>query len=180
MADEPAAAAPTPPAPKPGLFAGLGGGAKKPAIGASEIADLASDISNASTRLRILEERYENLRKKMLVVEQNMLQNNKKLMTEIRASDEQIKDFGHVIEQMKEELKLIVRELKLTAKSDEMQQLKKYISVWEPLNFVTRKEVSKIIEDVIEEKLPELAEKGFFEEEIRKAMKSAMGGKGTK
>jgi len=141
--------------PSGGIKASLFGGPKKPAGTPIEVAQLAGDISTASTRLRILEERYENLRKKILVIEQNMLQNNKKLMTEIRASDDQIKDFGQVIEQMKEELKLIVRELKLTAKSDDMAQLKKYIGVWEPLNFVSRNEVKKLIDDAVDEKLKE-------------------------
>ena len=157
-----------------GLAASLFGGGKKAATGGPQVSDLTTEINAASTRLRILEERYENLRKKILVIEHNMLQNNKKVMAEIRASDDQVKEFGHVIEQMKEELKLIIRELKLTAKSDEMEQLKRYISVWEPLNFVTRNEVKKLIGDIIEEKIPELAQKGFFEEEIRKAMKGAM------
>ena len=131
----------------------LFGGSKKPVIGTAEIAQIATDVGNVSTRLRILEERYENLRKKILVIEQNMLQNNKKLMTEILASDDSVKEFGRIIETMKEELKLIVRELKLTAKTDEMELLKKYIAVWEPLNFVTRNEVGKLIDDALNDKM---------------------------
>ncbi|MBU0615543.1 MAG: hypothetical protein KJ601_05600 [Nanoarchaeota archaeon] len=160
----------------------LFGAPKKPAIGSQEIAQIVEDVNNVSTRLKILEERYENLRKKLQVIEQNMLENNKKVLLEVKTSEEEIKEFNKVMEQMKQDLRLIIRELKLTAKNDEVQVLKKYIQVWEPLNFVQRKELDKILNELIEDKLEDLSirlqEQGFIEDMIRTTLKKVLGEKG--
>ena len=60
-------------------------------------------------------------------------------MTEIRGTLGKIED----------KVLLIIKELKLCAKKDEVQLLKKYVNLWEPINFVTRKEVEHIIESVL-------------------------------
>ena len=74
--------APAPPKKKPGLFA------PKPKPGANlekNVAEIAAEMNNIGRRLRVLEERYTSLRKKTQVTDQNMLNANKKVMTEVQA-----------------------------------------------------------------------------------------------
>jgi hypothetical protein len=41
---------------------------------------------------------------------------------------------------------LVVRELKRTAGIEEVQTLKKYVEFWNPMNFVTQRDLDKAIE----------------------------------
>ena len=50
-----------------------------------------------------------------------------------------------------EKMKMIIKELKLCSKSEDLTVLKKYIDLWDPVRFVTQNEVEKIIEEKIEE-----------------------------
>ena len=42
---------------------------------------------------------------------------------------------------------LLVKELKMSATKEELSVLQKYLSYWEPLNFVTRQELDKILSE---------------------------------
>jgi hypothetical protein len=117
------------------------------------IADLSSQLINVSRRLRILEERYLNLRKKTQVSDQNMLSVQKNVSKELRATHDEMLEFRRDFMDLKDKVKLIVRELKTSAKSDELEIIKKYVNLWEPINFVTRGEVDTIVERAVKEKL---------------------------
>ena len=47
---------------------------------------------------------------------------------------------------------LIIKELRQTAGIEEMMTLKKYIEYWNPLNFVTQRDVERIVESKLNEK----------------------------
>ena len=83
MADEALAlGGPSPfgPAPVPPERKGFFGGAK-PAPGPSpEVTGLSEQINGLAARIRVSEERFNELRKKLLFIEQNMLTNHKKLL----------------------------------------------------------------------------------------------------
>jgi len=135
---------------------------KKPSIFARHekeptgtISDLSSQLINISRRLRILEERYLNLRKKTQVSDQNMLAIQKNVARELRATHDELLEFRRDFMDLKDKVKLIVRELKTSAKSDELEIIKKYVNLWEPINFVTRGEVDSIVERAVREKLEE-------------------------
>ena len=51
------------------------------------------------------------------------------------------------IEDLKEKLSILGEENKLGATKEEVGVLQKYVNYWEPLNFVTRKEIDKIIDE---------------------------------
>ena len=49
-----------------------------------------------------------------------------------------------------EKIDLIIKELKLTAGKEELMTLKKYIDLWNPMNFVTQRDVERVIEEKLE------------------------------
>lgn len=124
--------------PKRGLFK------KEPAADTG----LGEDISNISRRLRMLEERYVNLRNRTQVIDQNMLLHNKKQITDIKTIDSDINYLKNEINNVNEKIDLIINDLKDTAKKEDIEVLQKYINLWDPMNFVTRKEVEKLIKEV--------------------------------
>ncbi|MFC1741427.1 hypothetical protein ACFL3V_02740 [Nanoarchaeota archaeon] len=185
MADNPAAppgnappgtqpgATPPPPAKSGGLFA------PKPKAGGVDlnksVSDIAGELNNVSRRLMMLEERYTNLRKKTQVTDQNMLSNNKKVMTEIQTSHSQMDDLKKQLNDMVDKMKIIVRELKECAKRQEVEVLQKYINIWEPVKFVTRDSVVKLVADEVESQFKDLnirlQQEDYIKEHIRVALR---------
>ena len=60
-------------------------------------------------------------------------------------------DLKKAVESMDEKLVTIIKELKHAAKIGDVEVLKKYIEIWQPLDFVTRDQVEKIVKDFIAE-----------------------------
>ncbi len=131
---------------------GFFGGKREDAPGQS-IADLSMQISNLSRRLRILEERYTALRKKTQDTDQMVLGFSKEVSSEMKASHSELVDFRREFYDLRDKVKLIVKELKECAKADELKVLERYLNLWEPMQFVTRNEVDRLVEEKVAERL---------------------------
>ncbi len=116
-----------------------------------DFAAMINEINSLSRRVRIMEERYNNLRRKTQVTEQNMLLTHKKVMNEVRMMSEDMIEIKRDIMDVKDKVKLVIKELQSCAKKEDVDTLSKYINLWEPVNFVTRNEVEKLIRDILEE-----------------------------
>ncbi|RMF55238.1 hypothetical protein D6745_02795 [Candidatus Woesearchaeota archaeon] len=105
------------------------------------LVSLMQSVSNLGFRVRILEEKYVNLRKKNQVTDQNMLESNKRIAVEIRAINADILELNHQLSDLSDEIKLIKAELKEAAKKNDLHLLERYLSYWEPLSFATKSDV---------------------------------------
>lgn len=114
--------------------------------------ELTKQITMLSRKIRINEERSMNLRKKTQMIEHNILSNHKKVLTEMRFMNEEIADLKKEIIGLKTKLATFAHELSETAKKEDFSVLERYINLWEPVNFVTRNEVERVIKDILEEK----------------------------
>ncbi|MBW2970335.1 hypothetical protein KY309_02400 [Candidatus Woesearchaeota archaeon] len=146
MANETLAMEPEAPAPaKKGLF-----GPKTPPP--PETSPATEQINLLTARLRVGEERYSELRKKFLVVEQNMLSNHKKAMAEIKALQTELNEMKRTIQAVEDKIITIIKELRLTARKEDIDVMKKYLDIWDPVKFVTSEQVEKIIDDKLGKK----------------------------
>ncbi|MEM4239636.1 MAG: hypothetical protein QXM31_01100 [Candidatus Woesearchaeota archaeon] len=150
-------AMPAPP-PKKGLF-----GTPKPAPApAPEITGLSEQINALAARMRVSEERFNELRKKLFFIEQNMLSNHKKALSEIKSSNEEIDELRHRLDEVGERVVTIIKELRLTARKSDMDVMKRYIELWDPVKFVTADFAEKIAREIVEEKLGKSQETKTF------------------
>lgn len=136
---------PPKPEPKKGIFS------SKEEPSPNIISDISAQLNNASRSLKSLEDKYTTLRNKSQVTEHNMIANDRKIMADIKLVNSEIMDLKVELNDMREKLILLVKELKLGATKEEIKLLQKYISYWEPLNFVTRQEFEKVLS---EQKIP--------------------------
>ena len=144
--------APTPAAPpKKGFFA-------PKAEPMPDISGMTEQINAMAARVRIGEERYSELRKKLLLVEQNMLSNHKKAMTEIKTLQTDLMEMKRTIQAVEDRIITIIKELRLTARKEDIDVMKRYLDLWDPVKFVTHEQVDKLIDEKLgkpeEEKLP--------------------------
>ncbi len=123
----------------------------KEALGPSvdNVNAISSELSLVNRRVRVLEERYNNLRRKSQLTEQNMLATNKKSITDIKALTTEIDDIKKEVDIIKSTIRQVIDELKKTAKREEVKVLSKYINLWEPIKFVTHEEVEKIVKYIV-------------------------------
>jgi len=137
--------APMPPA-KKGLFS------SKQAPGPSpEVLGLTEQLNGIAARLRVSEERFNELRKKISFIEQNMLTNHRKLLGDLKASDGETDDLRHKLAEIEDRVITIIKELRMTARKGDIDVLKRYIELWNPVKFVTADYAEKIARDILEE-----------------------------
>lgn len=115
------------------------------------IGDIINDINSLTRRIRMLEERYYNIRKKTQLTDQNMIEDNKKLITQIQNFSGNLKDLKKKIVEISEKLSMFDEEIKDTAKKSDLAVIDKYLEFWEPINFLTEKEAVLLINDVLDE-----------------------------
>ncbi len=112
----------------------------------------AVDITDLVRRLRMSEERQENIRKKMQMIEQNMLAMQKKLATETKMLNLSLTETAAKIEDLAEKMSILIKEIQLSAKKEDLDVIKKYLDYWSPVEFVTLGKVEKIVQEKLEEK----------------------------
>ncbi len=133
-----------------GTFSNLFGGHEKKGP-APEVVSMRHDINSLSRRIRELEERAQNLRKKVQMTDYTQMNQNKRYQQEIKVINSEINDLRHIMNDLDNKMLLLIKELRMCAKKEDVKVLNKYIGMWEPINFVTRKEVENIVRDAIEE-----------------------------
>jgi hypothetical protein len=141
---QPNAAMP-PPQQRPGLFS-------KPAPPPSMSPEIAESLTETIRRLRVLEERYTTMHRKVQVNEQNSLLKHKKMESDIKRLALELREAREELATLRDSMRTFVKELQGGAKREEVEVLKRYINLWEPLNFVSRNELSKILDELLEQK----------------------------
>ena len=119
----------------------------------ADVMELSEVVRDTSGRIRVIEERYSNLRKILQVNEQNTLKISRDLKSEVKMLSDEVIEIKTLLSDMKDELKLVISELKVSAKKEDVTVLEKYINLWEPLNFVTQRDVDSIVRRAVENAL---------------------------
>lgn len=117
-----------------------------------EPAPVSEEVEATINRLRVMEERYTNLQTELRVTEENMIRRGKKLTTDIKTLTLDINELRKEINEIKDKVLLIIKEMQSGAKKEDVTVLQKYIDMWEPMNFVTHKEVQEIIDEKLAQK----------------------------
>lgn len=135
----------------PAKSKGLSFGAPKPKAG-EEAPQTSEDIAELTRRIRTMEERYNTLQSKTQLIEQNMLSYHKQAIGETKTINTDFRELRREIEEIKDKILTLIKELQLSAKKDEVKILERYINLWEPVNFATRKEVEEMIQEAFRDK----------------------------
>lgn len=115
--------------------------------------------SDAGARVRALESKYNLLAEHVLTINRNMIDEYKNLTEDLKTVSKQFKELKIEIEKIKTTVKSFANEFDFFAKKQDLKVLEKYINLWNPMEFITNKELDKILES----------------QEISKARKSRRG-----
>jgi hypothetical protein len=106
---------------------------------------LNTKINDIATRLKILEERYMTLRKKAELGEQNVVESQKEHFEELHTLKESVMDIKHTLRDVTEKVSLLSEEISHFATKNDLVVLQRYVEFWEPMDFVTRKEINDFL-----------------------------------
>ncbi|MFH1972831.1 MAG: hypothetical protein ABIJ18_05120 [archaeon] len=96
-------------------------------------------------RIRVLESKQNLFSEKLLVMNQNMIEEYKKVMIEMKRVNDGIKQTEEDMENIKNILRHLSEEAGKFAMKEDVKVLEKYINLWNPLKFVTEKDVMELI-----------------------------------
>lgn len=122
----------------------FGIGLKKEEVAQAPTVD--TDMVSLLRRLRVLEERYGNLRKKAVVIEQNQIIIKNQIQSEIKSIDMEMVSLKKEYIDIDSKINLIQKELENLADAHEIRYLTKYLEFFSPANLITVKELDKRIE----------------------------------
>jgi hypothetical protein len=125
---------------------------KKQPVDADVVGRVSKNVNSLAANLRILEERYATLRNKSQVSEQGIISLEKEVRSDIKMLSGDVLELKRDINDIKDKLRLIGAELKNLVNKDEFRVMERYLDMWQPMNFVTRNELNKLLEQKEKEK----------------------------
>lgn len=140
------------PPPPPRKHEGLLNFGHAPQQEAPDFSGMTTDMNTLGRRLRLLEEGFTNLRRFFQVMEENIISKNKHYSAEIKTLASDISEIRKEIQELKDKLILVIRELQSVARKEEVKVLEKYISMWNPIKFVSQNEIEQIINEVLDKR----------------------------
>jgi predicted nucleic acid-binding protein len=133
----------------------------------SDMMVAGSELNNVATRLKILEERYSTLRNKSQITEQNIIEVEKNHYDDLRIINDDMSSLKHRLREITEKISLLSDEVSQFAHRNDLKVVQKYVEYWQPVDFVTRKEVN----DFLRKKFHEPTQKNSSKKESSKEEK---------
>jgi len=105
------------------------------------------ELSKIYIWIKGVESKLNTLRREFDVLKEDSSKKYDKLTKEIKTTNDDLIELKREREKVNEKIDLIIKELKLTAGKEALDTLKKYIDLWSPMNFVTQRDVERIVEE---------------------------------
>lgn len=93
-----------------------------------------------------LETKVNNLLREVDLIKNDFIKKSNNYRKEIKSLSEELLEVKHAQEKTSQKMELMIKELKRTAGLEEVETLKKYIEFWNPLTFVTQKDLQRALE----------------------------------
>lgn len=110
--------------------------------------DIASFITELANRIKSIERKQDFLTEKLLMINQNLIQEYKKLTSTLKSKSEELDQLKKEFSELKNVLKHLTEEAVRFARKEDLDALENYINLWNPLKFVTEQDLKKILEEV--------------------------------
>ena|SRR3989344_284294 len=119
------------------------------------VADVPSADADAAKMyvwLKSVESKANNLSREVDLLKNDLVRKNNDLRKEVKGLTDDLLEIRQEQEKTLKKMDLIVSELRKTAGAEEVMVLKKYIDLWNPLHFVTQRDLDRAIRSRMETK----------------------------
>jgi len=110
---------------------------------------LRKEIAASSERSRLLEERLKQVREKIQIIDETYLKKIEDIKGSIKENTNEIQAFRKDLDEIKEIIRRMTKEMSQMAKLNDVKLLEKYVDMLDVTRIVTREEVIKLINDEI-------------------------------
>ena len=107
------------------------------------------DTSRLYMWVKGLESKVNNLLREVDVIKNDFMKKHNDLKKEMKNVNTDVLDIKREQERIQQKMDLVIKELRRTAGIEEVQTLKKYVEFWNPMNFVTQRDLEKAVESKI-------------------------------
>ena len=104
-------------------------------------------MNSLSARIRVVEERLNDMKKRFKFIEENIIAYHKKNLKDAKDQQAQSYDLRKSMRALEGKIMIILKELQLASTKQEVAILKKYLDLWNPLKFVTEETLQKRIDE---------------------------------
>ncbi|MCF7872113.1 hypothetical protein K9L97_03700 [Candidatus Woesearchaeota archaeon] len=113
----------------------------------SELNSISKTLSDISSSLRIIEDKYYNLRKKVQITDQTILDTQRTFYKEKHLINDDLVELKTKVADLNEQIGLMRMEIAQAVKQRDFKVLEKYLDMWNPMSFVTRKELNTWLDE---------------------------------
>lgn len=101
-------------------------------------------ISSLATSIRVVEDRYGTLRKKLQMTDDELIEAQQSFEQERKVLDDQIVECKERIRELEDEVSEMKEEIRKAVQKRDFRYLKKYVEFWDPSQFITRDEAERM------------------------------------
>ena len=120
-----------------------------------ELEELEKRVSSAvldiATRVKLLEQKTDNLRGHLELIDDSLIEKHKSVISELRDSEDGMRSLRADIDALKELTERVAKRMEALALKDDVKVLQRYVELWQPLQFVTRAEVKTAVQSILKE-----------------------------
>lgn len=109
-------------------------------------AEPAFDSSKLYLWVKALETKANNLLREVDVFKNDYVKKNAQLRKDMKIVSDDILEFRREQQQLQQQMDLMIKELKQTAGIEEVAVLRKYMEFWNPMNFVTQRDLERALD----------------------------------
>jgi predicted nucleic acid-binding Zn-ribbon protein len=124
----------------------------KSAAVASPDPQLLAEIGQVTRRVKLLESTIDTMRGTIKLLEQNFIREQKESRRDIKVLEEENSELRDIVRSTKETMKLMVQDVRGLANKEDVEVIKKYLEMWNPVNFITREQVDKRFQEARDER----------------------------
>ena len=104
--------------------------------------------------VKALESKINNLLREVDVLKTDFIKRNNNLKKDLKVIGDEILELRHTQEKAQQKVDLVIKELKQTAGIEEVLTLRKYVEFWNPINFVTQRDLQREVETQLSTRHP--------------------------
>ncbi|MEK6807511.1 MAG: hypothetical protein AABX75_00630 [Nanoarchaeota archaeon] len=111
--------------------------------------EIYDNVASLSSRVRLVEERVDMLRGHIEMLDNSLIEKHKSVISELRGVENDIRTLRGDVEQTKSVVDRMAKRMEELAGKEELKVLERYVSMWQPMSFVTRSEVASTVKSIL-------------------------------
>lgn len=107
---------------------------------------VSEKINDFSSRIRLLEEKFEQIREKLKATDQNIIRRSNELKEITNQNQAMINEINKSMKEVKETTRHLIKEVETSAKTQDLKVLEKYVDLMDPTRFMTKSEAERLFQ----------------------------------